>query len=111
MLGQITSQQLAEWEAFWKLNHLGDDPAWRDDVRMAVMASHIVNVFAKNAVRPDRLMPTFSDPVEQELATDQDGMPIDPAAAFRARMLAYAARSKGRSKKDRNGVSPRETPR
>jgi len=43
-LETITSEQLAEWEAFDRIDPIG---SWREDYRMSVLASLIVNIVSK----------------------------------------------------------------
>lgn len=103
MLGELTHRQMIEWEEFFRLEHLGDSREWRGDVRSAVMTSHIVGLFAKKGTpRPpiEDFMPSFGEPptaVAQAAPVAETGT-TDPAAAFRARMLDYAKRSKGKGK-------------
>ena len=42
LLNQITSAQLSEWEAYDKIDPVGD---WRADYRMAFLAAVITNMF------------------------------------------------------------------
>lgn len=112
MLDQISSRQLAEWEAYFRVEQLGDSPEWRADVRSAVATSNIVNLFAKKPTKPDDMMPKFSEaPDADGWTTDEDGNRVDPSAALRARMIAYARRKPGsQAKKESHGrISPRET--
>lgn len=58
-MGQITSQQLAEWEAYDKIDPIG---SWRDDYRIAVLDALIVNIvsklYAKKGHTPKEVLPT-----------------------------------------------------
>jgi hypothetical protein len=58
-LDQITSTQLSEWEAYDKIDPVG---SWRDDYRIAVLDSLIVNIvsklYAKKGYSPKEVLPT-----------------------------------------------------
>jgi hypothetical protein len=44
MLADLTSTQLSEWEAYEKVDPVGE---FRGDARMAMLLSHITNLFLK----------------------------------------------------------------
>lgn len=58
-MDQLTSAQLSEWEAYDRLDPIG---TWRDDYRMAVLDSLIVNIvsrlYAKKGHTPKEVTPT-----------------------------------------------------
>ena len=41
-MGYLTSSQLSEWEAYDKIDPIGE---WREDLRMAVLAALIENIY------------------------------------------------------------------
>lgn len=103
MLGELTYRQLVEWTEFFRLEHLGDSREWRADVRTAVMTRHLASMFAKKGAKVPTIedfMPSFKDD-EPAAETATGTGTADPAANFRARMLAYAKRSKGGTQGDR----------
>lgn len=57
-MDQLTSVQLSEWEAYDRIDPIG---TWRDDYRMAVLASLIVNIvsrlYAKKGHTPKEITP------------------------------------------------------
>lgn len=57
-MDQITSAQLSEWEAYDKIDPIG---TWRDDYRIAVLDSLIVNIvsklYAKKGHTPKEVLP------------------------------------------------------
>jgi hypothetical protein len=58
-LDQITSVQLSEWEAYDRIDPIG---TWREDYRVAVLDSLIVNIvsklYAKKGHTPKEVLPT-----------------------------------------------------
>ena len=58
-MGQITSAQLSEWEAYDKIDPIG---SWREDYRIAVLDALIVNIvsklYAKKGSTPKEVLPT-----------------------------------------------------
>ena len=58
-MGQITSEQLTEWEAYDKIDPIG---TWREDYRLAVLDALIVNIvsklYAKKGHTPKEVLPT-----------------------------------------------------
>jgi len=58
-LDSLTSAQLSEWEAYDKLDPIG---TWRDDYRLAVLDSLLVNIvsrlYAKKGHTPKEVSPT-----------------------------------------------------
>jgi hypothetical protein len=60
LMAQLTSGQLAEWFAFYRLEPFG---GWRDDYRSGILASTMANIFSKKGARkflPTEFMPKFS---------------------------------------------------
>ena len=57
-MDQITSEQLAEWEAYDKIDPIG---TWREDYRLAVLDALIVNIvsklYAKKGHTPKEVVP------------------------------------------------------
>ena len=58
-MDQLSSAQLSEWEAYDKIDPIG---SWRDDYRMAVLDSLIINIvsklYAKKGHTPKEVLPT-----------------------------------------------------
>ena len=58
-MDQITSVQLSEWEAYDRIDPIG---TWREDYRVAVLDSLIVNIvsklYAKKGHTPKEVLPT-----------------------------------------------------
>ena len=69
-MDQITSAELSEWEAYDKIDPVGE---WRSDLRMAIMASLMVNSFrgayGKEGIEmttPEEFMPKYIQDEEDE---------------------------------------------
>lgn len=67
LLGELSSTQLAEWLAYFRLEPFGEE---RDDLRMGIVASTIANVNRsakrRKPYQPEDFMPRFEDAEDDE---------------------------------------------
>lgn len=67
MLAAMTSLQVTEWRAYYDLEHLGEHPNERADLRAGIIAATIANVLrgkGGKTVAPADLMPKFEEPTQ-----------------------------------------------
>jgi len=95
-LDQLTSIQLSEWEAYDRLDPIG---TWRDDFRMALLASIITNVAMGMAgvkgkmTKPLDFMPNWSGEEVDDTMTAQS--PDDILNAFKKIISVQNKNKKG----------------
>ena len=79
---QLTSTQLAEWEAYDKIDPVGE---WREDYRMAYLACTVTNIvkqlYAEKGDKPKLSMPIDLMPIWDREAFEAgvgSGIEVDP---------------------------------
>jgi hypothetical protein len=81
MLASIPAPLVREWMAWIALEHLGDGPESRADLRMAIMTATLANHWRhRTPLKIKDVMPTFDRPAQS-------------AEQLYAGMIGYAARS------------------
>jgi hypothetical protein len=100
-LDQITSAQLSEWEAYDKIDPIG---SWRDDYRIAVLDSLIVNIVSKlyakkghppKEVSPTEFMPNWLGEVRVEQRQKQS------VEEMKGMLMALASAANKKEERDR----------
>lgn len=69
LLEQLTQRQLSEWIARNNISPIGDT---RDDVRMAIMTSHLRSAWVESDVEPDQFLPQFPIYTQAEAEPETD---------------------------------------
>lgn len=82
MLASIPAPLLREWMAWAALEHLGEGPEWRADLRMAIATSVLANHWReKKPLSAEDVMPRFERPVQTagSLRAGMIGLSMRPA--------------------------------
>ena len=99
MLGQISSVKVSEWIAWLRLEHMGDGPEERADLRMAFGSAHLLAAWVKKPPKINDLMPQFEKPEQT---------PEQLHAALVARANADERRAQRAQKRKADGGGDRE---
>lgn len=119
LLDQLTSNQISEWEAYDKLDPIGE---WREDYRMAVLDSLIVNIvsrlYAKKGHTPKEITPTEFMPnwsgekkiAKRQSIEDMKTVLLGLAKSQNAVMAKKAKMSTNPPPSLKKGAAPRKRP-
>lgn len=89
MLAGMSSRQMAEWQAYWRLEPFG---AYRDDWRFACLLAMLANMFRGKEtapIGPAEFMSLLDPTGETEAVSSAEEQAAEQFEAMWAKMLGY----------------------